>query len=63
MTKDQNSNNVKCGQSCGCDEVKITEEQVKNNAPSFSQEKELPQNEPDPTRFGDWQVNGRAIDF
>lgn len=39
-----------CGESCGCE--------VKKEAA-----KEEVKIENDPTRFGDWQVNGRAIDF
>ena len=42
----------KCGESCGCESK---QEQVK------VEEKKPVEN--DPTRFGDWQVNGRTIDF
>lgn len=37
-------------------------------APSASSPKPVPPagedpNKPDPTRFGDWEINGRCIDF
>jgi len=41
-----------CGESCGCDAKK---------EPVKAEEKKPEEN--DPTRFGDWQVKGRAIDF
>ncbi len=56
----------KCGQSCGCNtsqEIK-KDEQISNQTISFpNTEISKEKIEQDPTRFGDWQVNGRAIDF
>ena len=56
----------KCGQSCGCG----TSQEMKKDEPVSNVEISFPNPEiskektkQDPTRFGDWQVNGRAIDF
>ncbi len=55
----KNYEEKKCGESCGCSasQEKKKDDQVSNA--EISKEKI----EQDPTRFGDWQVNGRAIDF
>ncbi len=55
----------KCGESCGCSasqEIKKDEQipEVEINFPNTKTKEKIEQ---DPTRFGDWQVNGRAIDF
>ncbi len=58
-----NPENKKCGQSCGCDKAlseKDLAQDANQNPPQEESEKKL---QPDPTRFGDWEVNGRAIDF
>ena len=44
----------KCGESCGCSE-KPTQK--------ISSEKPTEETKLNPTRFGDWEINGRAIDF
>ena len=52
----------KCGESCGCstaDDAK-KDEQKKIAAKSEEKTTEI---KLDPTHFGDWQINGRAIDF
>ncbi len=62
----------KCGESCGCsgtqkieNKTQTTSEQtlaktdkIKSTEESAAQKPKL-----DPTHFGDWQINGRAIDF
>ncbi|MBP7710645.1 MAG: DUF1674 domain-containing protein [Rickettsiales bacterium] len=56
----------KCGESCGCSpSQKIKKDEKITNAEITFPNQETKQNkiEQDPTRFGDWQVNGRAIDF
>ncbi|MDX2082898.1 MAG: hypothetical protein SFV53_02800 [Rickettsiales bacterium] len=58
----------KCGESCGCeanDDKKILEEnlEIKAGEESKEENKTFPEKRLDPTYFGDWQVNCRAIDF
>jgi hypothetical protein len=54
MKNQENLEQKKCGESCECKTVNdLKKEEIK------VEEKV----EHDPTRFGDWQVNGRAIDF
>lgn len=56
----------KCNQSCDCGKTKKAKEESQKPNLNLSQESELQnllEKEPDPTRFGDWQINGRAIDF
>jgi hypothetical protein len=49
-----------CGESCGCgnknDSTIIDKDKTSEKKP----EKKV---ELDPTHFGDWQINGRTIDF
>lgn len=65
----------KCGESCGCvnsqdlkkDDQKnlaaqSTEHESKKN-PAATNEVKTEEKKLDPTHFGDWQINGRAIDF
>lgn len=59
--KNPETDQKKCGESCGCQEMK---EEIKKDLnaeknPKTSEKK----TELDPTHFGDWQVNCRAIDF
>ncbi len=56
MTKPEEK---KCDQSCGCSTSQEIKKDEKITDTRINQEKI----EQDPTRFGDWQVNGRAIDF
>jgi len=52
----------KCGESCGC----AAEEKNKTtpqNLTALTEEKISTEEKLDPTHFGDWQVNCRAIDF
>ena len=49
----------KCGESCGCN----TSQEMKKDDQVSNVEISKEKIEQDPTRFGDWQVNGRAIDF
>jgi len=57
MKIDDKEKQQNCGKSdCACASQKNLP--IKNET-----HKEEPQIEQDPTRFGDWQVNGRAIDF
>jgi len=51
----------KCGESCGCRVSQDTKKDVKKNLEEKPAEKEVVKL--DPTHFGDWQINGRAIDF
>jgi hypothetical protein len=51
----EKSEQKNCGESCGCAEAK--------NAQKTVEKKPEVKNELDPTHFGDWQVNCRAIDF
>ncbi len=54
----------KCGESCGCDATKNA--QKNSTTEKKSAENPTPEKEEiklDPTHFGDWQINGRAIDF
>jgi hypothetical protein len=63
MTKPEEK---KCGESCGCNpSQEIKKDEKITNAEITFPNPENPKNkiEQDPTRFGDWQVNGRAIDF
>ncbi len=54
----KNLEQKKCGESCGCG----SKQDSKNDASKVENEK-TEELKPNPTRFGDWQVNGRAIDF
>lgn len=49
----------KCGESCGCAATPDVKKDAQISKTEIPQEKK----DQDPTRFGDWQVNGRAIDF
>jgi hypothetical protein len=51
----EKSEEKKCGESCGCADVKDDQK--------IEEKKVAEKIESDPTRFGDWQVNCRAIDF
>jgi len=59
MTKDLNQKG-NCGESCGCDPQDLKKD-VQKNLEEKTVEKEV--KKLDPTHFGDWQINGRAIDF
>lgn len=50
----------KCGESCGCT---VAAEIKKDDQVAKIETTNKEKTEQDPTRFGDWQVNGRAIDF
>ncbi len=50
----------KCGQSCGCEKMQEQNQEQKNLERKSEEAQEA---QKDPTRFGDWEVNGRAIDF
>jgi hypothetical protein len=58
-------NEKNCGESCGCNqalESKKPEEILDPiTLPKTQNTKE--ENKPNPTRFGDWEIKGRAIDF
>ena len=54
MKNPENLEQKKCGESCGC---MATDDSKKEEIKS---EEKIEQ---DPTRFGDWPVNCRAIDF
>ena len=47
----------KCSDSCGCSKETDTKEDKK------IEQKDSVKNEPNPTCFGDWQINCRTIDF
>lgn len=49
----------KCSQDCACSSEKETKLDVKTEAKTSS----TAEIKLDPTHFGDWQVNCRAIDF
>jgi hypothetical protein len=56
----------KCAESCGCDDVKDAkkDEDFKEPlTPTLSLKERGNVADLDPTHFGDWQVNCRAIDF
>lgn len=58
--KDKNLESKKCSNTtCGCTSVEVEE----NQETSQQATKEKPAETLDPTHFGDWQVNCRAIDF
>jgi hypothetical protein len=60
-----------CGESCACNieqpnnqnpnQSKIPEQIIDLTTPAKT--KEETQTKLDPTRFGDWELKGRAIDF
>ena len=53
--KNSSDEKQSCGKSsCACSEKEM---------PKKSLEKPAEEIKLDPTRFGDWEVNGRAIDF
>ncbi len=56
----EKSEEKNCDEACGCADVKDDQktEEKKSAEKIFDKKIEL-----DPTRFGDWQVNCRAIDF
>jgi hypothetical protein len=55
--KTQNNEIKSCGKSdCGCTSQENSTKLEEKNL-------EKPEEKKDPTRFGDWEVNGRAIDF
>ncbi len=51
----------KCGESCGCGDKQ--ELQLDDQNLAKEPEEKSTQIKLDPTHFGDWQINGRAIDF
>lgn len=53
------SEEKKCNESCVCSSSQEVKKDTQTTNPEIN--KETPKQ--DPTRFGDWQVNGRAIDF
>jgi hypothetical protein len=54
-----------CAISCDCADQKIQNSKEKIEVLSNIIPEKTPEKKPesDPTRFGDWQINGRAIDF
>jgi len=62
MKNQENLEQKKCGESCSCQSVTdVKKEEMKEK---IKEEMKLEEKaEQDPTRFGDWQINGRAIDF
>jgi hypothetical protein len=56
----KHSEEKKCGESCECNDSKKNFKQTNLTAKEETQKEKTDQ---DPTRFGDWSVNGRAIDF
>ena len=50
-----------CGESCGCSAAQDIKKDDKKNLAEIKSEPE--KISLDPTHFGDWQVNCRAIDF
>lgn len=52
-----------CGESCGCHAQNKKSEEAKNNERSNQNIETATIEEQDPTKFGDWQINGRTIDF
>ena len=58
MKNQENLEQKKCGESCSCQSATdVKKEEIKEE---MKLEEKVEQ---DPTRFGDWQINGRAIDF
>ena len=58
MKNQENLEQKKCGESCSCQSVTdVKKEEIKEE---MKVEEKVEQ---DPTCFGDWQINGRAIDF
>lgn len=56
----------KCGdKSCGCNtsQAKQDEQYVDLTSVTITDEVKKIEPKDDPTKFGDWQVKGRAIDF
>lgn len=56
----------KCGdETCGCNssQVKQDEQLVDLTSVVVTNESKKDETKDDPTKFGDWQVKGRAIDF
>ncbi len=56
----EKSEEKKCGESCGCVDAKDDQKIEEKKSAEKIADKKI---ESDPTRFGDWQVNCRAIDF
>lgn len=54
--------NKKCSESCGCDSANNVKKDEPEKLEIKSEEKSA-EIKLDPTHFGDWQINGRAIDF
>ncbi len=64
--KNLGSEEKKCGdQSCGCAETKaVAQEKIPEVKIAEIETKKIEEEiKLDPTHFGDWQVNCRAIDF
>ena len=57
--KEKLSEQKNCRESCGCTSSDKMSEQQK----SIVKEVKIEEKKLDPTYFGDWQVNCRAIDF
>ncbi len=55
----------KCSKSCGCNTPQDLKKDDPKNLPQKDDSSEAKKSEfkLDPTHFGDWQINGRAIDF
>lgn len=64
--KNLGSEEKKCGnQSCGCSDSEImSQDKIPETKKSAVEIKKIEEEiKLDPTHFGDWQVNCRAIDF
>ncbi len=59
MSNSKNLQNPKANQSPSEDKKLATQPEVEKNNSNTTQTEE----DKDPTKYGDWQVNGRAIDF
>jgi hypothetical protein len=67
MNDNQNNNlEKKCGESCDCkteQETKKDDQTLSVAAPATKKENQKEEDKLNPTRFGDWEIKGRAIDF
>lgn len=54
-----------CSESCACNQAQEPKkpEQILDLTTPPKTQSTKEENKPDPTRFGDWEINGRAIDF
>lgn len=62
----KNNNKNECKQDCACkseEVLKSAKDNSKSDVKLDLEDKSKAKNTLDPTHFGDWQVNCRAIDF